>query len=140
MPTPLNIGTRDVPLRLARTLTDKVNESWESGELLAKATPVTRELLTFWLDKAHVEMRYTNFHQGQRQAILNAIYLHEVLGVKAVKDIERLLCRKSRHGSKTTPWEATVRLVAGELRMKESTGPASELLSESISPHHREAR
>lgn len=87
MPTPLNIGTRDVPLRLARTLTDRVNESWERGELLAKATPATKELLTFWFDKAHIEMRYINFHQGQRQAILNTIYLHEVLGVKAVKDI-----------------------------------------------------
>ncbi len=87
MPTPLNIGTRDVPLRLARTLTDKVNEAWASGEILAKATPVTRELLTFWFNEPHVETRNANFHQGQRQAILNTIYLHEVLGVKAVKDI-----------------------------------------------------
>ena len=34
MPTPLNIGARDIPLRLARTLTDKVNASWDSGEML----------------------------------------------------------------------------------------------------------
>lgn len=87
MPTPLNIGTRDVPLRLARTLTNKVNEAWESGEIMAKATPVTRELLTFWFGEAHIETRYINFHEGQRQAILNTIYLHEVLAVKAVKDI-----------------------------------------------------
>jgi type III restriction enzyme len=87
MPTPLNIGTRDIPLRLARTLTSKVNESWASGEMMAKVTPVTRDLLTFWFTEPHIETRYANFHEGQRQAILNTIYLHEILGVKAVKDI-----------------------------------------------------
>lgn len=87
MPTPLNIGTRDVPLRLAKALTDKVNEAWASGEILSKTTPVTRELLNFWFSESHIETRNVNFHQGQRQAILNTIYLHEVLGVKAVKDI-----------------------------------------------------
>ncbi len=81
------IGTRDIPLRLARTLTDKVNEVWASGELLAKCTPVTRELLTFWFTEPHTEARYANFHEGQRQAILNTIYLHEILGVKTVKEI-----------------------------------------------------
>ncbi|HEY4514781.1 MAG TPA: DEAD/DEAH box helicase family protein [Candidatus Paceibacterota bacterium] len=87
MPTPLNIGTRDIPLRLARTLTSRVNESWASGELIAKVTPITRDLLTFWFMEPHTDTRYTNFHEGQRQAILNTIYLHEILGVKAVKDI-----------------------------------------------------
>ena len=87
MPTPLNIGTRDVPLRLAKVLTEKVNEAWASGEILSKVTPVTRELLTFWFSESHVETRNINFHQGQRQAILNTIYLHEIVGVKAVKDI-----------------------------------------------------
>ncbi len=87
MPTPLNIGTRDVPLRLARTLTSNVNEAWESGEILAKVTPITRELLTFWFGEAHNETRSINFHEGQRQAILNVIYLHEVLKVKAVREV-----------------------------------------------------
>jgi type III restriction enzyme len=87
MATPINIGTRDIPLRLARTLTSKVNELWASGEMMAKVTPVTRDLLTFWFTEPHTDTRYTNFHEGQRQAILNTIYLHEILGVKAVKDI-----------------------------------------------------
>lgn len=87
MPTPLNIGTRDIPLKLARTLTDKVNESWVNGELMAKVSPVTRDLLTFWFTEPHAETRNSNFHEGQRQAILNIIYLHEIVGVKAVKDI-----------------------------------------------------
>ncbi len=54
---------------------------------MAKVTPVTRDLLTFWFNAPHTETRYANFHEGQRQAILNTIYLHEILGVKAVKDI-----------------------------------------------------
>lgn len=87
MPTPIKLGTRDIPLRLARTLTSKVNESWTNGELLAKVTPVTRDLLTFWFTEPHIDTRYANFHEGQRQAILNTVYLHEILGVKAVKDI-----------------------------------------------------
>lgn len=87
MPTPLNIGTRDIPLRLARSITSKVNESWANGEMIAKVTPVTRDLLTFWFTEPHTDTRYTNFHEGQKQAILNTIYLHEILGVKAVKDI-----------------------------------------------------
>jgi len=82
-----SIGTRDIPLRLARVLTDKVNESWASGEMLAKCTPVTSELLTFWFTEPHTETRYANFHEGQRQAILNTVYLHEILGVKTVKEI-----------------------------------------------------
>lgn len=87
MSTPINIGTRDIPLKLARTLTDKVNESWISGEIMAKSTLVTRELLTYWFLEPHTETRYSNFHEGQRQAILNTIYLHEIMGIKSVKDI-----------------------------------------------------
>lgn len=87
MPTPRNIGTRDIPLKLARTLTSKVNEAWANGEILAKVTPVTRDLLTFWFTEPHTDTRYTNFHEGQRQAILNTIYLHEVMSVRSVKDI-----------------------------------------------------
>jgi type III restriction enzyme len=87
MATPINIGTRDIPLKLARSLTDKVNESWANGELLSKVTPVTRDLLTFWFTSPHTETRYANFHEGQRQAILNTVYLHEVIGVKSVREI-----------------------------------------------------
>ncbi len=87
MPTPIKLGTRDIPLRLASKLTSRVNESWANGEMMAKVTPVTRDLLTFWFTEPHRATRYANFHEGQRQAILNTIYLHEVMGVKAVKDI-----------------------------------------------------
>lgn len=87
MPSPISIGTRDIPLKIAKELTDKVNASWNNGELLSKVSLVTQDLLKFWFKEPHTETRYVNFNQGQRQAILNVIYLHEILNVKAVKDI-----------------------------------------------------
>jgi len=36
MPSPISIGTREVPLRLAKSISSKVNESWESGEIMSK--------------------------------------------------------------------------------------------------------
>lgn len=87
MPTPLNIGTRSIPLKLAKDLTQVVNEKWQSGEFLAKATPITADLLRFWFMPPHIETRAINFHEGQKQAILNAIYLHEIIGTKSVKDV-----------------------------------------------------
>lgn len=87
MPSPISIGTRDIPLKLAKGITQKVNDSWVSGEMLAKVSSVTQDLLKFWFCQPHTETRYVNFHEGQRQAILNAIYLHEIVGVKSVKEI-----------------------------------------------------
>ena len=87
MPSPISIGTRDIPLKLAKAITQKVNESWESGEMLSRVSLITQDLLKFWFKEPHIETRYVNFHEGQRQAILNAIYLHEVLGIKTVKEV-----------------------------------------------------
>lgn len=87
MPSPISIGTRDTPLKLAKSITRKVNESWESGEMLSRVSLITQDLLKFWFKEPHIETRYVNFHEGQKQAILNAIYLHEVLGIKTVKDV-----------------------------------------------------
>lgn len=87
MPSPISIGTRDIPLKLAKTISEKVNLAWDSGEFLDKTTAVTQDLLKFWFTEPHIENRYINFHSGQRQAILNTIYLHEILGTKSVKDI-----------------------------------------------------
>ena len=50
MPTPLNIGTRDIPLRLAKRLTELVNSEYDKLSYLEKVTPVTRDLLRFWFD------------------------------------------------------------------------------------------
>ncbi len=83
MPTPLNIGTRDIPLRLAKRLTDLVNADESYPE---KVTLVTRDLLRFWFDPVFCENRTINFHRGQKQAILNTIYVHEILKTTSVFD------------------------------------------------------
>lgn len=87
MPSPIGIGTRDIPLKLAKSISGKVNELWESGEMMPLVSLVTQDLLKFWFGEPHAQTRHINFHIGQKQAILNTIYLHEVLGVKTVKDI-----------------------------------------------------
>lgn len=76
----------NISLLLAQRLSDKVNEAWESGEMMEQVTPVTRELLQHWFCEPFTTERPINFHLGQRQAILNAIYLHEVAGVQTVED------------------------------------------------------
>lgn len=87
MPSPISIGTRSIPLKLANSITQKVDDSWASGEMLSRVSLVTQDLLKFWFREPHTETRYINFHEGQRQAILNVIYLHEIVGVKSVKEI-----------------------------------------------------
>lgn len=74
-------------LQLAKDLTNIVNDSFLSGEMLEKVSPVTRELLYYWFDENWTNSRDINFHQGQREAILNTVYLTEILKVTDVKDI-----------------------------------------------------
>ena len=78
MPTALNIKTKDLPLQFAKQLSGMVNKEWESGTFLSKVTPVTQDLLKFWFKEPFTD-RTINFHDGQKQAILNTIYCHEVL-------------------------------------------------------------
>ena len=77
-------NSMNVSLELARRLSETVNESWASGEMLEGVTPTTQELLKFWFSDEYCSLRNRNFHVGQRQAILNIIYLHEIKGVKNV--------------------------------------------------------
>ena len=79
--------TNDVntSLELAKRLSETVNDAWESGELLEQVTPTTQELLKFWFSEEYCSLRHRNFHAGQRQAILNIVYLHEVMGVRNVR-------------------------------------------------------
>ena len=78
--------TMNASLELAKRLSETVNDAWESGELLEQVTPTTQELLKFWFSEEYCSLRNRNFHAGQRQAILNIVYLHEVMGVKNVLD------------------------------------------------------
>ena len=80
-------GYGNIPLRLAESITAQANRAFEDGTMREAVTPVTAELLTYWFDYAQCDVRDINFHEGQRQAILNVIYLHEVLRVESVLDI-----------------------------------------------------
>ena len=79
----------DISLELAARLSEQVNRAFESGEMLQAVSPVTADLLKYWFMEPYVSERSYNFHSGQRQAILNIIYLHEVVKVSSVTDIYR---------------------------------------------------
>lgn len=78
--------SKNASLELAKRLSETVNAAWESGELLEQVTPTTQDLLKFWFSEEYCSLRNRNFHIGQRQAILNIVYLHEVMGVKNVME------------------------------------------------------
>src|SRR3989338_5948029 len=83
-----HLGTRNIPLKLAAAITAIVKAEWESGSFLDKVTPITRDLLRFWDPQGSFsDLRKFNFHIGQWQAILNSIYIHEILKIKNVQDI-----------------------------------------------------
>lgn len=56
-------------------------------ELLEQVTPVTAELLRYWFEADYSDLRELNFHEGQRQAILNIIFAHEVLSPHRLRDL-----------------------------------------------------
>lgn len=80
-------GTGKNPLNMAKVLSEEVNKSWDDGSFYDKVSPITQDLLRFWFSDTFCDIRNLNFHEGQKQAILNIIYLHEVLKVKNVKDL-----------------------------------------------------
>ena len=77
---------KDKQLALSAGLTAKTQQlclGLESGaaDILELVTPTTAELLKWWFGEDMVLARSgLNFHAGQKQAILNAIVAHEVLG------------------------------------------------------------
>ena len=78
----------NTPLRLAETISKLVNKEWLDGTFVEKVSGVTADLLRFWDPKgSFADLRNVNFHEGQWQAILNAVYVHEVLKVKDVRDL-----------------------------------------------------
>ena len=78
-------------LKIRQEITKIVNSAWDSSEFLAKVTPITQDLLRFWFFDAFVETRHINFHVGQRQAILNTIYAHEILKPESVFDLYSMI-------------------------------------------------
>lgn len=57
------------------------------SDLLSKFSPTTVELLRFWFQRDFCDLRFLNFHQGQRAAILHIIYAHEALGAKSLREL-----------------------------------------------------
>lgn len=78
------INKYNASLELSRRLTERASAAWEGGEMPAKATPVTAALLRYWFDPALCGARGINFHIGQRRALMNVIYAHEILGCRSV--------------------------------------------------------
>jgi len=82
-------------LQLSDALTARTNAlciGLEEGtaDIFELVTPTTAELLTWWFGSEMVASRNgVNFHPGQRQAILNAIVAHEVLGCATLMDLYR---------------------------------------------------
>lgn len=58
-----------------------------SAPILEKVTPVTADLLRWWFQRDCCDTRPVNFHDGQRQAVLNTIYAHEVLQPATLVDL-----------------------------------------------------
>ena len=75
------------PLKMAKQLTLDVNRLWKDKSLYDKVTPVTSKLLEYWFSDSFCHVRKINFHEGQKQALLNIIYAHEVLKIKNVMDL-----------------------------------------------------
>ncbi len=55
--------------------------------VLEQVTPISAELIRYWFEQDYCDTRFLNFHEGQRQAILNIIYAHEVLGTTRLRDL-----------------------------------------------------
>jgi type III restriction enzyme len=83
-------------LPLVKSLTPRLQiecAGLESGAapILEKVSPVTADLLRWWFQQDSVDARAVNFHNGQRQAILHAIYAHEVLQSESLVDLYQKL-------------------------------------------------
>lgn len=63
-----------------------------NAPILEQVTETTAELLRFWFQQDYQDTRAINFHPGQRQAILNTIYAHEVLQPKTLGALYNTLC------------------------------------------------
>ena len=87
MPNRTNTGTRDISLQFAKEITAIANKEWTDGTFVEKVSPVTQDLLKFWFESSFTEERAINFHEGQRQAILNTIYIHEVFQSDSVSEM-----------------------------------------------------
>ena len=79
------MNTGRLPLAFAKAVSAAANAAFEDGSMVEAVSPITRELLKYWFEEPFTN-RPLNFHEGQKQAILNAIYLHEVVRAETPAD------------------------------------------------------
>jgi hypothetical protein len=103
------------PLALARALTlktERLCRGLPEGEadILELVTPVTAHLLRWWFGRDTRRPYSSRFNPGQRQAILNIVVAHEVLGVVDLRALykivapEMLSCDALPPGIKRPPY------------------------------------
>lgn len=81
------ITERNASLLVANRISELADDELTKGTIYRKVSPITAELLKFWFSEEFCQTRAKNFHVGQKQAILNIIYLHEVLKINNVLSI-----------------------------------------------------
>ena len=74
-----------------RMLADCAGLDSGNAPILEKVTPVTADLLRWWFQQDCCDGRGVNFHDGQRQALLHAIYAHEVLQPETLVELYQKL-------------------------------------------------
>ncbi|MHB8572614.1 MAG: DEAD/DEAH box helicase family protein [Candidatus Dormibacteria bacterium] len=90
---------------LADALRDRLREDIEGlaegtgAKLLDAVTPITSELLRFWFQRDYCDLRGLNFHSGQRAAIINVIYAHEVVNAPDLRALYEHLAPEALLGS-----------------------------------------
>ena len=86
--TTRGLGTGNIPLNLAEIISKKANKEFKDGTFLDKVSLMTQDLLKFWdPNGSFADVRKFNFHEGQWQAIINTIYVHDILKIKDVHDM-----------------------------------------------------
>ena len=119
----MTYNTDNISLLLAQELSQKVNDAWASGEMLEHVTPTTHELLQHWFCEPFTTERTINFHLGQRQAILNTIYLHEVAKVRTVEDnYSAIIADQMGQVDMTTLAQAKYQMPKYAIKMATGTG------------------
>ncbi len=76
-----------IPLAFAQTISNTSQNLLTDELLQEKLSPITKELVRFWFGDEFKEQRAVNFHSGQREAILNIIYLFEI---KKERDLSKI--------------------------------------------------
>ena len=92
-------GQRE-PLVLAKALSKRTQTLCDglehgSADILELVTPTTAELLRWWFGEEACGTRGINFHEGQKQAILNVIVAHEVLQSISLQDLYEQVCAEA---------------------------------------------